>query len=264
MSGMLRGAAILALPLFLAACFSAPRRAPFDYGPYVASDPRSVVVAPVAGGTPEQRDLLLSLIIRPLADRGYYVMPVRATQALAERHGFTAHARETTLWYDMNNDHGGSVVVDKPEDAEQIRKDAAELAAFFGADAVLFAQIVDWGHEARRGQAFKNMIDPAMTHAVGLDYILVDARGETLWRAQKHIVYRRGGGSLAAEIWNASMKADDADIDAGLAREANWWMITGERLRTPKLWYYSAAPMLVGPYHPAYAADRARRTAAGR
>jgi len=254
-----RAVALLVVPLLFSGCFGTQRKS-FDYGPYVASDPRSVVVAPIAGAGPAEQARLLSWITRPLAERGYYVMPVRMTQELAAQEGFTAYERETKTWLDMDTKFSGSTVVENPEDTAAIAEMAVEWAAYFGADAVLFGQIVDWGHRENYSEGyFANMIDAKKDHAVGLDYLLVDDRGQTIWRAEKWIVHTRGGGGVFKEIWNAATKPEDVDIDAGLAFEANWWLITGERLRTPDRWYSYSDPVLVGPYHPDYEADRARR-----
>jgi hypothetical protein len=257
-----RGAAVLASLLLLSGCFFGTSRKPFDYSPYVASDPRSVVVAPVAGSqyAKVQPDWLLSVITKPLAERGYYVMPVRMSQELAAQEGFSAYRRETTLWFDMDNNYSGTKVVDNPEDAERIKKQAVELAAYFGADSVLFVQLVHWAAEENYSEGFfANMIDEKVDHSIGLDYLLTDAQGNTIWRARKHIVYTRGGGGILTELWNVNQKPTNAQISTQLAREASWWMITGARLRTPKQWYYYSDPMLVGPYHPGYEPDRTRR-----
>lgn len=255
-----RVAAILTVPLLCAGCFFGTSKKSFDYAPYLASNPRSVVVAPIAGAGPEAQDALLAFVTKPLAERGYYVMPARMTRELAAQESFSAYRRETTTWLDMDNHYSGAKVVDNPEDAQPMADMAVEFAKFFGADSVLFAQIAMWGHDVNYSEGyFSNWIDDKMDHSVGLDYLLLDAQGKTIWRTRKHIVYTRGGGGILSEIWNASRKPKNSDIDSALAREASWWMITGTRLRTPKQWYYYSDPVLVGPYHPNYASDRARR-----
>ena len=254
-----RAVAAVAMLLLLAGCGFGTKRTPYNYGPYVTSNPRSVLVAPVAGYG-KSPDWFLATIAQPLAERGYYVMPVRMSRELMALEGFSAFERETTGWYDMDAGYGGTVIVDKPEDAAQIKEMAIELAAFSGADSVLFVQIVSWNHEVNHSEGyFSNMVDEKMDHSVGLDYQLVDDRGETLWRAKKHLVYTRGGGNVFVEIWNTNVKPTDDEIDTALARDANRVMIEGLSSKTKAVWYYPTDPMLVGPYHSGYEHDRARR-----
>jgi hypothetical protein len=77
--------------LLLAGCVSSTKkRVPFDYSAYVASDPRSVLVAPVVGlATPKERNYFLATITEPLAERGYYVFPVRMSKELEAEAGFS-------------------------------------------------------------------------------------------------------------------------------------------------------------------------------
>jgi hypothetical protein len=113
MRALCRGAAVLAIPLVCTGCFFGTSKKSFDYGPYVASNPRSVVVAPITGAGPQAQDALRAYVTKPLAERGYYVMPVAMTWDLAEQQGFSAVRRETTTWLDIDNNYSGAKVVDK-------------------------------------------------------------------------------------------------------------------------------------------------------
>jgi len=237
-----RSAVALAILLLLAGCGSpARKRVPFDYGAYIASDPRSVLVAPVVPVVQERRAsrFFLATITEPLAERGYYVFPVRMSLELEKLAGFTGRAPE---------DYSG----------ERLEERAAELAALFGTDSVLFVRIVEWDYRIKGlGEAIENPVDPVGTHTVAMEYHLTDDRGKTLWRAKQQIALQKGGGNIFTEIWN--FFASPLHPEVGLAREANRTVIEGQRHKKGRRTYYPVDPMLVGSYHPRYERDRARR-----
>jgi hypothetical protein len=234
-----RGVAALSIALLLAGCGSAPRRAPFDYGPYVATDPRSVLVAPVLSpsNNPSQR-LFLATVTQPLAERGYYVFPVRMSKELEDEAGYTGK---------------------HPDDLSEagFEKRATALAALFDADSVLFVGIARWGTDLKGlDQVLVNTIDPEQTEMVEIEYRLTDARGRTLWRSMQRITRERGGGDIFTEIWNFFARPRDPELE--LAREANRTVFEAMTAREGKQWY-RPDPILVGPYHPRYEKDRAWR-----
>ena len=231
--------------LLLAGCGSSPsRRGPFDYGTYVASDPRSVVVAPVVGtvaGAEIEREFLTT-ITQPLAERGYYVFPVRMSKEFAAQAGFTGRGPS-----------GGF------EGYSEER--AAELAALFGADSVLFVRIEQWD---TRSEA-QLRVDPPETTTVAIHYLLADERGQQLWGAEQQIAYTEAGSrdwlsAIFRGLWKLMtgtfMTAEQRQTQ--LAREANRTAIEGQKHKVGRRWY-NVAPMLVGPYHVGYERDRARR-----
>lgn len=97
-------------------------KAPFDYAAYKESRPRSILVLPPLNNTPEVQASysMLSHATRPLAEAGYYVMPVTLVAEAFKENGMTQPA-------DM---HGTS---------------ADKLKKIFGADAALYVTIGKYG-----------------------------------------------------------------------------------------------------------------------
>lgn len=97
-------------------------KAPFDYAAYKESRPRSILVLPPLNNTPEVHASysMLSHATRPLAEAGYYVMPVTLVAEAFKENGMTQPA-------DM---HGTS---------------ADKLQKIFGADAALYVTIGKYG-----------------------------------------------------------------------------------------------------------------------
>ncbi len=238
MSSLLRPVSALLFLLLLAACAmpGAARRNAFDYGPYVTSNPRSVVVAPVVSPlNVKAMDWFLATVTEPLAERGYYVFPVRMTTELAAQAGF-------------GRGPGGMGFEEFSEEG------AARLAALFGADAVLFVHIKKWEYDAK-----ELGLDPLGTNEVLMDYRLTDDRGQTIWTASQGASLTRGGGGFVSQIWNLFTDPMEAERQTQLAREVNRMAIEGKPNKMGKRTYTRPAPMLVGPYHPRYEQDRARR-----
>lgn len=97
-------------------------KTPVDYTAYKASHPRSILVLPPLNSTPEVQASysVLSYTTLPLAEAGYYVMPVTLVAEAFKENGMTQPA-------DM---HATS--------ADKLRK-------IFGADAVLYINISKYG-----------------------------------------------------------------------------------------------------------------------
>lgn len=97
-------------------------KTPFDYTAYKESRPRSIVVLPPLNNTTEVSApySVLSYVTRPLAEAGYYVMPVTLVAEAFKENGMTQPS-------DM---HGTS-----PE----------KLREIFGADAALYIAISKYG-----------------------------------------------------------------------------------------------------------------------
>lgn len=133
--------------LFLSGCATQPS-VPFDYTHFKASDPTSILVLPPINRTPEIRasHSMLSQITFPLAESGYYVLPVSLVDETLKENGITeaddAHALPT-----------------------------AKLHEIFGADAVLYITMTRYG-------TVYQIIDSNTT--VSADARLVDLRTNTL------------------------------------------------------------------------------------
>lgn len=112
--------AAAAAVLLLTAC-AAPK-APFDYTAFKESRPRSILVLPPLNKTPEVQASysVLSFATRPLAEAGYYVMPVTLVAEAFKENGMT-----------------------QPEDMHATS--AEKLRQIFGADAALYVTINKYG-----------------------------------------------------------------------------------------------------------------------
>ncbi|WP_321391943.1 DUF799 domain-containing protein [Emcibacter sp.] len=108
-----------AAALLMAACVSAPEYK--DYSSFREADPHSILIVPVINHSEETEaaDLFLTTVAVPLAERGYYVFPTNMIKGMMERDGladpYLVHNADTT-----------------------------RLAELFGADSVVYIEILDW------------------------------------------------------------------------------------------------------------------------
>ncbi len=209
--------------LVSASCVTAE---PCDYSAYLEHMPRSILVLPPANDSVEVDAPYswLSAASRPLAERGYYVLPVAVVDAVMKANGVTVPA-------EMH-----AVPIEK-------------LREVFGADAVLYPKIVRWGTEYQ-------VLNSSTT--VGVTATLVDARtGMLLWSGSHTAVENSSDGqnSLAAMLVTALVQqivdttADRAHDLAGPA--AGRWFADSHR------------GLLLGPLHRGFDADQERIRAAG-
>ena len=296
---ILRSAAFLLLPLLFAGCGTAPKKQGFDYGPFVASDPRSVLVVARPSAHPRfTRGVVLSTLSQALAERGYYVLPVRMSESLATRDG-SEYRFSTPEWEKemtrrkLKREAGRKpglttaekLVYSKAQEKKIIEKQklarqnaieelekledkwrqelaedqTAEVAAFFGADAVMFVDLLDWSDRAAEGSGLLEY-NPTRIHSVQLHYHLKDDRGQTLWRAQQGMqVTIKGGSGVIEKIWKTFTDKSSREIKTQLVRETHRRVIENKRHEMGGYLYSGVAPMLVGPYHSLYEKDRARR-----
>lgn len=141
----LAGAAAL---LVLQGCVTPPK--PYDYTAYKAAKPASILVLPPVNATPEVQATpsVLAQVTHPLAESGYYVLPVSLVDETLKQNG-----------------------IHTPDDAHAI--DAAKLRSIFGADAGLYLKVTRYGSVYR-------VINSET--AVTLEAKLVDLRnGQLLW-----------------------------------------------------------------------------------
>jgi len=275
MTALARSIIGLLMLLLLAGCFGGKKLTPgIGYSDKFTSNPRSIVVAPVAfsaadrgrfgivelawSGRTATLNSFLAIVTQPLAERGYYVMPVRMSALLAAQEGFSPYWRKDTWKNELHTSFGGLVtrvgdpyLILEPEDAANIKATATGLAALFGADSVLFVQVDCWGAKTSYSEGFfSNMIDNKMDHCVDLDYLLTDAQGDPIWRAHKAVEFTQGGGSWVTEIWNANFRANDDEITTALARDVNRVVIEGKRSKSKGTWYWDNVRLRPGPYYP--------------
>lgn len=105
----------------LSGCASKPV-APYDYSHFTASNPRSILVLPPVNKTPDVRasHSMLAQVTLPLAESGYYVMPVTLVDETLRENGVT----EASIAHELPT---------------------AKLREIFGADAVLYLDITAYG-----------------------------------------------------------------------------------------------------------------------
>jgi hypothetical protein len=126
----------------------------YDYSAYLNHMPRSILVLPPLDETIEVdvASGCLSHITRPLAERGYYVFPVAVVDAMMKENGL-------------------------PTSGEMQQVSLKKLDEVFGADAVMYLTVKEWGTSYK-------VVDTATI--VTIDARLVDVKtGIELWRGQK-------------------------------------------------------------------------------
>lgn len=188
------------LVLALSGCGSAPKH---DYSVYREFMPRSILVLPPRNESTDVNApyIFLSTISAPLADRGYYVFPVAVINDFMKDNGLPTG-------FEMHN-----VPLNK-------------LYAVFGADAVLYVNIEEWG------QKYQLL---ASSTVVKFSAKLVDLRsGEVLWTGSQYAVdgNRSGGnGIIGLAISAAVEQIVDSLVDQtyDLSRRANYSLIFNKR-----------------------------------
>ncbi|PUE46997.1 hypothetical protein B9Z45_16345 [Limnohabitans sp. 2KL-17] len=113
-------AAALAVVVLSGCATKAP--APYDYTEYKLSDPKSILVLPPINKTPEVRApySMLAQVTFPLAESGYYVLPVSLVDETLKENGVT-----------------------QAQDAHELP--TAKLREIFGADAALYITMTKYG-----------------------------------------------------------------------------------------------------------------------
>lgn len=211
---MTRALAALAL-LLLAGCAVQHK----DYGPFFAHAPRSILVVPVLNETTELEasGVVAATVSEPIAERGYYVFPVYLTEALLR---------------DLGLSEAGHVHELPPQ----------KLFELFGADAVLYATVTDWGT--------KYLVIDAAT-VVEIDLLLRDTRtGTVLWEATGAASQNAGGQGdpiaqlIAAAIFYVMSETMEPDYRPLASRAA------ALAVAQP------GSGLPAGPYSPQFGADR--------
>ena len=161
-----------------------------DMSAFTAAAPKSILVVPIVNKSLDVDAPLyvLTTLPIPLANKGYYVFPVNTTKFILEQEGL----------------YEGERIQQMP---------TPELAAMFGADAVLYVTINRW-------DAQYIVISTSIT--VDFDYRIVSAQGVEIWRENKKMVYQpqnSGGGLLGAIVSAAIARA--APNYMPLAQSAN-------------------------------------------
>lgn len=201
------------LPLLLlgaSACASGPG---YDYGPLREHRPTSILVLPPLNGSPEVEapGAWLSTISRPLAERGYYVLPV---------HVVAAYMRDNGL----------------PSAGEMHQVSLARIDEVLGADAVMYAEVEEWGSSYF-------VVGSQVRVTVVLRLVHVKT-GTLLWQGRATGVSNasQGGGSFVSMLANAAVQQivnSLTDPSTELARSVNQQIL-----------YDGRRGLLPGPYAP--------------
>ncbi|AQH01289.1 DUF799 domain-containing protein [Caballeronia cordobensis] len=213
--------AVLSILLFLSACASS--RSQPDYTAFRNSKPRSILVLPPINDTNDVNATygMLSQMTMPLAEGGYYVVPVAAMEETFKHNGLTL-----------------------PNEIQDVAP--AKLRSIFGADAALYTKITDYG-SSYRVIANKTQVSAQAK--------LVDLRsGETLWNgsatangSETGFNVSVGGGLVSALVQTAVSQA------VNVATDKSWDVagLTSQRLLA------TGAPngLLYGPRSPKFGTD---------
>lgn len=152
----------------------ATTKPPYDFTEFNKAPPRSILVVPVVNRSldVDASNYVLSTLTVPLAELGYYVFPVNTVKVVLEQEGLY--------------------------EPEQVRRmEPAQLAALFGADAVLYVTIKRWDAQ---------YVVISTTVTVEFDYEMTNKSGTKIWSANKQMQYtpqsqqQQGASGLAVLI----------------------------------------------------------------
>jgi hypothetical protein len=209
--------AVLALTL-LAGCAT---QKSIDYSAYKQARPRSIVVLPPLNNSPDVKATysMLSQVSFPLAEAGYYVVPVALAAETFRQNG-----------------------VSTPADAHEVSP--KKLREIFGADAALYITVTKYGTSYM-------VLSSATVVTAGAK--LVDLKtGTTLWTGSASASSEEGNNNNAGLIGmlvSAAVKQiiSSAQDDAGYPIAG----ITSQRLLSAG----HSAGLLYGPRSPKYGTD---------
>lgn len=208
----------LGVAALFAGCATGPQNV--DYAAYKASRPRSIVVLPPLNESPDVKATygVLSQVTLPLAESGYYVLPVALVDETFRQNGLTT-----------------------PGDIHAVAP--GKLRDIFGADAAMYITVTEYGSR------FMVLSSDTIVAAKGR---LVDLKtGDTLWtgsaRAAKSDSGNAGGGLIGALIGAAVAQALNSSLDStyGVAGTASNQLLSAGK----------PAGLLYGPRSPKYESD---------
>lgn len=206
--------------LLLSGC---AKNTPYDYTAFHQSKPKSILVLPPVNQSPDVKasHSVLASTTLPLAEAGYYVLPVAVVEETFQQNGLT--------------------------NANDIRAVSLQkLHTIFGADAVLYLDVTQYGTSYR-------VIDSETR--VTVNARLVDLRnGKQLWSgtatASSNENSNNSSGGLLGMVINAAIAqiADtisDKGFDIGAIANTRLLSATGQN-----------GDILYGPRSPQYASQR--------
>ena len=177
LKSLIKTVACLSPAMLLVAC--ATQKPAYDYTAFKANKPHSIVVLPPLNNSPDVGATysVYSQLSMPLAEAGYYVLPVALVDETFKQNGLTTVA-----------------------DIHAV--DAAKLRGIFGADAALYVTITNYG-------ATYTVLNSVV--AVSASARLVDLKtGSLLWEgtasATNNEGGNNGGGGLLGALVAAAVK----------------------------------------------------------
>ncbi len=218
---LLRFLSALSILAMLAACTAPVRHA--DYTAFKQSKPRSILVLPPLNETPDVQATIgvLSQLTFPLAEAGYYVLPVAEADATFKHNGLSA-----------------------PADIQAVSP--AKLRDIFGADAPLYAKVTQYGSVYR-------VVDSDTV--VDVSAKLVDLKtGDLLWQGSARASSKELGMNVSVNAGLISMLAQAAIKQVAHSLSDDSHAVAG--LTSQRL--LSAGPpngLLYGPHSPKYGTD---------
>lgn len=209
----------LVLAGLLAGCATPP--ATYDYSAFQRSNPASIVVLPPVNTSPDIKATysMLAQVTHPLAEAGYYVLPVALVDETFKQNGLL-----------------------NPEEMHQAPP--AKLREIFGADAALYIEVSQYG------SSYKVIVSEV---AVAANAKLVDLRsGQLLWEGSAFAStaenQNNSGGGLVGMLITAAV---NQIINTLSERGHQVAGITSERLLSPR-----ANGILPGPRSPQHAQNQ--------
>lgn len=213
----------LTLLALLCALSAACSSTPHDYRAYLAHMPQSILVLPPINDSLEVQasNAFLATVTKPLAERGYYVFPVAVVDAYLRSNG-------------------------RPTPTDMHAVELPRLREVFGADAVLYIRITDWGTSYQVLNSRSRVVTQCR---------LVDARnGTVLWDGSGiGASDSGGGGNLVGAMVGAlvnQVATSVSDPCPGLACAANQGLFGNGH-----------HGLLLGRRHPGFEEDQVRRRA---
>jgi len=214
----IRAAAIAMITLLFFACTTTGSPVEqVDNTVFLESRPRSILVMPPVNLSPEVKAPLtfLAASTYPLAESGYYVIPVALSDQTFKQNGITVAEEAHAIEY-------------------------GRLFEIFGADAALYTTITRFG-------VSYYVIDSVVEAAASAR--LVDLRsGLELWHGQVSIA--EGGNSSGGDLFSALIGAAINQIANTLSDKAH---AVGRQAAYQLLSAGKKNSILYGPYHPKYA-----------
>ncbi len=186
--------ALLGVALLALGGCATTQQQPYDYGAYKQSRPASLLVLPPVNDSPDVKAgySVLAQATGPLAEAGYYVVPVSLVEETLRENGVTT-----------------------PDDAQSL--DAKKLREVFGADAAVYLRVKQYGSRYY-------VVGSQVT--VEVEGRIVDLRsGQQLWDGTATAVHspQQSGGGIVGLLVTAIVNqiahelSDTSHATAGIA-----------------------------------------------